>query len=374
MRLTPGQMTTISTVPPQQGLTEMSNHIVHYAKEHLGFTQIGIVPVTPAATFPYFTDWVDHRYQADMNWMVTDGRKEKRSGVDTILPEAKTVITLAYTYRTSDLPPAILNDPSRGIFARYTWGRDYHHVLKKKLLQLIEYLETQLGDTISARAYVDTGPILERELAERAGLGFTGKNSMLISPLYGSYLFLSEIILDQSLSPIRHQSRGGCRTCHNCVDACPTQAIVANKVIDARRCISYLTIESKGSIPEELRPLMKNRIYGCDICQEVCPWNSTVQAQRTKNDWLDTAVERQAPYLVHLAKLSEADFFARYQGTPIMRAKRRGLLRNVAVALGNWGSAEAVQALQVLAEDQDDLVKEHARWGLRQGKLFGVQA
>lgn len=346
--------------------------IVHYAKEHLGFTQIGILPVSPAATFPQFSDWLDHRYSADMNWLETEGRKAKRASVDTILPQAKTVITLAYTYRTADLPSEILNDPARGIFARYTWGRDYHHVIKKKLLQLIDYLEQEIGETIIARAYVDTGPILERELAERAGIGFTGNNSMLISPLFGSYLFLSEIILDQPLTPVTYKSRGGCRTCRKCLKRCPTKAIVANKVIDARRCISYLTIESKGVIPEELRPLMKNRIYGCDICQEVCPWNGTAQAKSTQNDWLEAALDRQAPPLVELAALTEETFLERFQGTPIRRAKRRGLLRNVAVALGNWGSAEAVQTLQVLAHDQDDLVKEHARWGLRQGKLFGV--
>lgn len=344
---------------------DFSQALIHYAKKHLGFTQIGILRVSPAATFSYFTDWLDHRYQADMNWMVTDGRQQKRVSVDTILPTAKTVITLAYTYRTSDLPPAILNDPARGIFARYTWGKDYHHVIKQKLMRLIDYAETELGETITARAYVDTGPILERELAERAGIGFTGNNSMIISPLFGSYLFLSEIILDQPLAPVIAKARGGCRTCQKCVQTCPTNAIVENKVIDARRCISYLTIESKGVIPEELRPMMKNRIYGCDICQEVCPWNETPQAKHTQNDWLEAALERQAPYLVDLAKLNEADFLERYQGTPIMRAKRRGLLRNVAVALGNWGDPTAVPALELLAQDTDDLIREHALWSLQ---------
>ncbi|EKD78250.1 MAG: hypothetical protein ACD_41C00384G0005 [uncultured bacterium] len=341
-------------------------NLVHYAKEHLGFTQIGVLPVSPATTFPYFTDWVDHRYAADMDWMHTDGRKEKRASVDQVLSDAKSVITLAYTYRTEDLPPEILNDPARGIFARYTWGRDYHQVIKRKLLDLIHHLETELGTTIQARAYVDTGPILERELAERAGIGFTGNNSMLISPLFGSYLFLSEIIIDQELPVVSVKARGGCRTCRKCVKRCPTNAIVENKVIDARRCISYLTIESKGVIPEALRPLMKNRVYGCDICQEVCPWNGTPQARSTKNDWLDAALERQAPYLTDLAKLTEADFRERYRGTPIVRAKRRGLLRNVAVSLGNWGSPDAVAALEQLARDPDELISAHALWGLHQ--------
>ncbi|MBI4407795.1 MAG: tRNA epoxyqueuosine(34) reductase QueG [Candidatus Kerfeldbacteria bacterium] len=345
---------------------DLSLQLVHFAKGHLGFTQVGILPVTPAATFPYFSEWLDHHYQADMAWLETDGRKEKRAAVQAILPQAKTVITLAYTYRTTDLPPEVLNDPSRGIFARYTWGRDYHHVIKKKLLQLIKQVEQVTGREVVARAYVDTGPILERELAERAGIGFTGNNSMLISPLFGSYLFLCEIILDQSLWPVTHKARGGCRTCTKCVTSCPTKAIVANKVIDARKCISYLTIESKGTIPEALRPLLHNRIYGCDICQEVCPWNDTAQAKQMQSDWLESALHRQAPPLVELAQLTEATFLERYQGTPIMRAKRSGLLRNVGVALGNWGSAEAGVALEQLAQDSNELIREHALWGLRQ--------
>jgi epoxyqueuosine reductase len=343
----------------------LSEQLIHYAQDHLGFTRVGIIPATASQTFPQFSDWLDHHYQADMQWLETEGRKDKRADVRSVLPSGQSVITLAYTYRTEDLPLEIRNDPSRGIFARYTWGRDYHHVIKKRLLALVTYLEEQLGDVVEARAYVDTGPILERELAERAGIGFVGNNSMLISPMFGSYLFLSEIIVNVALEPVTYKKVGGCRTCRKCVKRCPTKAIVDNKVIDARKCISYLTIESKGSIPEELRPLLKNRIYGCDICQEVCPWNGTPKAKRTQNDWLQAALDRQAPPLLELASLTEEGFLQRFQGTPIMRAKRVGLLRNVAVALGNWGSAEAVMALEQLAQDPSELIREHALWGLQ---------
>ncbi len=342
----------------------LSEQLIHYAQDHLGFTRVGIVPASAATTFPQFSDWLDHRYQGEMAWLETEGRKEKRADVRTILPGAQSVITLAYTYRTEDLPLEIRNDPSRGLFSRYTWGRDYHTVLKKRLQALLDYLEEQLGVEVQGRAYVDTGPILERELAERAGIGFVGNNSMLISPMFGSYLFLSEVIVNIPLEPVTYKKVGGCRTCHKCVKRCPTKAIVDNKVIDARKCISYLTIESKGSIPVELRPLMTNRIYGCDICQEVCPWNGTPKAKQTQNDWLAAALDRQAPHLVELAQLTDETFLQRFQGTPIMRAKRVGLLRNVAVALGNWGSDEAMIALEQLAQDSSALIREHAYWGL----------
>ncbi|MFA6475155.1 MAG: tRNA epoxyqueuosine(34) reductase QueG [Patescibacteria group bacterium] len=343
---------------------DFSAQLVHWAQTHLGFLRVGIIPTEPAQTFPQFSEWLDHRYQADMNWLETNQRKEKRADIRNILPTGQSVITLVYTYRTSDLPDAIKNDPRRGIFARYTWGKDYHKVIKKKLLVLIKYLEEQLGDTVSARAYVDTGPILERDLAERAGLGFIGNNSMLINSLYGSYLFICEIIVNKNLAPVIYKKTGGCRTCHTCLANCPTQAIVKNKVIDARRCLSYLTIESKTSIPEQFRPLLKNNIYGCDICQEVCPWNGTEQAKQTQNDWFDAALERQAPYLTDLAQLTEATFLERFKGTPIMRVKRSGLLRNVAVALGNSGHTGHIKTLEWLVHDNDPLIREHAEWGL----------
>lgn len=348
-------------------MPNLASLIKNYARNALGFQLVAIIPAAPAVTFPEFAEWLDAGYQGSMQWLETEGRKDKRSDVRAIMPTAKSVITLGYTYSTQDLPPEILHDPSRGIFARYTWGRDYHKVLKRKLNHLIEYIGQTVGPEFTAKAYVDTGPILERELAQRAGLGFIGCNSQLINAQYGSYLFLCEVIMDVAceLPPVKRVA-GGCRNCHACIPACPTNAIVQDRTIDARRCISYLTIEERGSIPEVLRPLMKNHVYGCDICQEVCPWNGTPLAKQTRNDWLQAELDRQAPPLLELATLSEVGFLKRFQGTPIMRAKRRGLLRNVAVALGNWGSSEAVTALQVLAADSDLLIQEHALWGLKQ--------
>jgi len=332
----------------------------------LGFAKVGIIPAAPAQTFSAYADWLEQGMHGDMAWMKREDHMQKRKDVREILPTAKSIVTLLTVYRTEDLPFTVLNDPSRGIFARYAWGKDYHKVIKRRLITLIKEIEMLVGHPTLARAYVDTGPVLERELAQRAGLGFIGNNSMLINSSIGSYVFLSEIILDEECEPLQHRARGGCRTCTNCSKACPTSAIIAPGKIDARKCISYLTIECKGSIPIELRPLMKNRIYGCDICQEVCPWNATAGAKAQGSDWLEAELFRQAPPLLDLASLTETTFLERFQGTPIMRAKRSGLLRNVAIALGNWGSAEAMTVLQKLAQDSDPIIREHAEWGLQQ--------
>lgn len=346
-------------------MESLATLIDHYARTQLQFLRVGIIPAGPSVHFTEFSDWLDEGMHGNMDWLATNGRKDKRRDVRLVLPTARTVITVAATYTTQDLPAEILHDPARGIFARYTWGRDYHKVLKKKLLHLIEYIEQTVGHSITARAYVDTGPILERDLAQRAGLGFIGRNSQLINSQYGSYLFLCEIIMDEPCEPLTMTAKGSCRNCHACVKACPTGAIVRDRTIDARKCISYLTIEERGSIPVELRALLGNRVYGCDICQEVCPWNSTSAARLTRSDWLEPALERQAPLLTDLAALSETDFLQRFQGTPIMRAKRRGLLRNVAVALGNCGGMAAYQALEKLADEPDELIAEHARFSLQ---------
>lgn len=348
-------------------MSNLSSTIQTIAQQEFGFAAVGIIPAEPTTTFSKFSEWIDADMHGEMDWMVSKDRKAKRADVRHVMPTAKTVITLAYSYYTQDIPDHILNDPARGIFARYTWGKDYHNVLKKKLIQLTKRIEQEVGHAIEAKAYVDTGPILERALAARSGIGFVGKNSMLINNAFGSYLFLSEILLNIECEPlVAKGNRGSCRLCTKCIDICPTKAIISPGVIDARKCISYLTIEHRGAIPEDLRPLMKNRIYGCDICQEVCPWNSTAKAKATQSDWLEADLEYQAPLLTTLASLDETGFLERFAGTPVIRAKRSGLLRNVAVALGNWGDTAAQPSLELLAQDENQLIAEHAQWGLRQ--------
>jgi epoxyqueuosine reductase len=294
----------------------------------------------------------------------------------------KSVVVVGKNYFTRQLPAEILNDPSRGIIASYAWGLDYHDVMMPRLHQLQAFIEEQVGGQVYGRAYVDTGPVLEREWAVRAGLGFFGKNTMLIHPRWGAWLFLGEILIDVELDYDEPDTRGTCGACTRCMDACPTDAFPSPYVLDSRRCISYLTIELKGPIPPALRPLMGNRIFGCDICNEVCPWNKRfarpMEEQGGKGaggSGSEGAWERAVPHfctdvvapkLLELIALDDEAFRERFRGSPIKRARRRGFLRNVAVALGNWGDPVAVPALTRALHDHEPLIRGHAAWALGQ--------
>ncbi|HJW83075.1 MAG TPA: tRNA epoxyqueuosine(34) reductase QueG, partial [Anaerolineae bacterium] len=220
--------------------------------------------------------------------------------------------------------------------------------------------------------YVDTGPVLERDFAAQAGLGFTGKNTCLIHPRMGSWLFLGEIILDVELDCDEPIANIGCGACTGCLTACPTNAFPAPYILDARRCISYLTIELKGSIPRELRPLMGNRIFGCDECQDVCPWPRRFARPTAERAFYPIDLDRAAPRLLDLIRMTPGQFRERFSGAPVLRAKRTGLLRNVAVALGNWGDEAAVPALALALDDAEPLVRSHATWAL--GRIRTPQA
>jgi epoxyqueuosine reductase len=301
----------------------------------------------------------------------------KRGNLERILPGTHTVVVVGLNYHTLALPPALRDNPARGIVASYAWGDDYHDLLRPRLHQLAAALLAGSDQPAAYRAYVDTGPLLERDLAARAGLGFIGKNTHLIHPRLGSWLLLGELLIAapppwgiplQSCSPaLRGEVKGGnlgtCGRCTRCLDACPTGALVAPYLLDARRCISYLTIELKGAIPLELRPLIGNRIFGCDICQEICPWNRRF-ARPTAEATFQLQPEEIAPPLLDLLVLGEEEFRQRFRGRPIMRARRRGLLRNVAVALGNWGDPAAIPALARALHDSEPLVRGHAAWAL----------
>lgn len=333
-----------------------------------GFELFGVLPIGKAETVPALEEWLSEDMHGSMDWIARPDAVEKRTQPQQILSAAKSVITLAYQYTPHEIPAELLNDPSRGIIARYAMYRDYHKVIKKKLVALGKSLSSELGG-VEWKAYVDTGPFLEREWASRAGLGFIGRNSNLIHYTLGSYLFLCEILVSADLPTIQRLQPGSCGTCTNCVDKCPTGAIVEDRKIDARKCISYLTIEHRGSIPEQLRPLMRNRIYGCDICQEVCPWNRKPQPQEK----LDFQVNEElvAPKLESLLIFDEEEYKQRFAGSPIRRAKRDGFMRNVAIALGNWGASDhedAKQAVDLLRQiqqhDESALVQEHVEWAI----------
>lgn len=352
----------------------------------LGFDLVGIAPADVAAHAREYADWIAAGYAGEMAYMTRN--PDRRSDPRRVLPDAQSVIVVGLNYYTIDLPDEVKYDPSRGLIARYAWGVDYHDLMTPRLEELAQFVQEEsrrigIPRPIETKIYVDTGPVLERDEALSAGLGFIGKNTCLIHPRMGSWLFLGVIITTavltadgmdhQSGAAIpRHRSAAprndtasiGCGTCTRCQVACPTNAFPKPYVLDARRCISYLTIELKGSIPFELRPLMGNRIFGCDICQDVCPWPTRFARPTTEQALFAAKIDRAAPKLIELANLSEEAFKQRFAGTPILRSKRRGLLRNVAVALGNWGAVEAQAALRALAADVDPIIAEHAQWGL----------
>jgi epoxyqueuosine reductase len=339
----------------------------------LGFDLIGITPAGVAPHAKEYAGWVAADMMGEMAYMARD--PERRSDLRRILPNAQSAIVVGLSYYTIDLPDDIKHDPSRGLIARYAWGVDYHDVMMPRLEDLARYIHATTGQDAQTKIYVDTGPVLERDWAQLAGLGFVGKNTCVINPRMGSWLFLGVVISDADLtltpgpspSPFQGEGEGpgpNCGRCTRCLTACPTNAFPAPCVLDARKCISYLTIELKGSIPAELRPLLGNHIFGCDVCQDVCPWPTRFATPTKERSFYAINIDRAAPKLIDLAQLSEEGFKQRFAGTPLLRSKRRGLLRNVAVALGNWGSAEAREALTMLTHDPDPIISEHARWGL----------
>ncbi len=327
----------------------------------LGFDRVGFAPAQRARRADAFGQWLDRGYAGDMKWLHKD--PERRSDPRKVVDGARSVITVGFSYYTGDLSPEIWDDPSRGRIARYAWGNDYHDELTPLLRQLAEFVRDEGGPDTGTRYYVDTGPVLEREIAAEAGLGFVGKNTLLIQPRGGSYLFLGEIITTLSLEHDPPSESGTCGSCTRCLDICPTHAFPAPYILDSRKCISYLTIELKDAIPEAMRPLLGNWIYGCDECQSVCPWVRRY-AQPRELDFLRPDPEQAAPRLLELMALDDQGFRDRFRGTPMRRTKRRGLLRNVAVALGNWGDPSATPVLERALNDSEPLIQEHAAWAL----------
>ncbi|MGB0756859.1 MAG: tRNA epoxyqueuosine(34) reductase QueG [Patescibacteria group bacterium] len=338
----------------------------------VGFDLVETTLLTQSEYAERVSTWVDRGLHADMAWYEKsmDRRIDPRQH---LYGSAVTAITVGLLYRPPDIPEEVLNDPSRGIIARYALYPDYHKVMGAMLKEFAQAVEKELDSEWEYRVYVDTGPLLEREVGAKGGIGFIGKNTTLINPSLGSYMLLGEIICNVSikgssrstaLSPRRGKAEnveGTCGSCTRCQIACPTNAFVEPYVLDARKCISYLTIENRGSVPDNLRPFMRNRIYGCDICQEVCPWNK-------KSDhltMLQSTVDH-APHLLDLVGLDEDGFKYRYKGTPILRAKREGFIRNVLIAIGNWASEDAREYVTPLLKDESDIVREHASWALEQ--------
>jgi epoxyqueuosine reductase len=331
----------------------------------LGFDLAGVARLGPPPHAAAFTAWLADGYHGEMAYLAA--RAAERADPSLFAPRAQSLILLAANYNPEFPQPPVSRAPSEARIARYAWASDYHNVLKPRLYDLDGFIRERTGRQEFGKVFVDSAPVLERDFAEQAGLGFIGRNTCLITPGLGSWTFLAGLIvpesLSPSLSPARGEGRGGtCGRCTRCLDACPTRAFAAPYVLDARRCISYLTIELRGPIPLDLRASVGNWVFGCDVCQEVCPYNR----RAPMSNWPVLAPDRtlSTPSLLELLALDETGFKARYHSTPLARAKRRGLVRNACVVAGNSGDAGLVPNLISLLADPELLVRGHAAWAL----------
>ena len=341
---------------------ELVERIRRWGQE-LGFDQVGITDTELGDYEKRLDAWLAEGQHGDMDWMAAHGRKRSRPAL--LHPGTRSVIVVRLDYLPADATPVeeLLDQPDRACISRYALGRDYHKVLRKRLKQLAGRIEQAIGP-FGHRVFTDSAPVLEKPLAEKAGLGWIGKHTNLLNRHAGSWFFLGEIYTDLALPPDA-PVRDHCGSCRRCIDICPTQAIIAPYQLDARRCISYLTIELKGAIPIEFRAAMGNRIYGCDDCQMVCPWNR--YAQFTGEDDFQPRKDLDAGDLVDLFDWDEATFLARTEGTAIRRIGHERWLRNISVALGNAPTTTAViAALQARADHPSALVREHVAWALQQ--------
>jgi epoxyqueuosine reductase len=318
----------------------------------LGFDRVAVGPATPPPHVGALERWLDAGYAGEMGYL---GRtRDDRGDPRRLLPDARSVVAVALSYAPPSPPP----DDWRPV-ARYAWGRDYHDVMRPKLQALAAFIVETAGPGVRSRAAVDTSAVLERDLAARAGLGWIGKNTNVLSPDLGSYFFIGIVLTTASLEPDA-AAPDRCGTCTACLEACPTQAFVAPYVLDARRCISYLTIEHRSDIADDLAQHLGEWIFGCDVCQEVCPWNGRARPSR------EPALAPAEPLgpLAALLDLDEAGFRARFRSSALWRARRRGLVRNVALALGSRRDASAAAPLRRLLDDPEAVVRRAAAWAL----------
>jgi epoxyqueuosine reductase len=332
----------------------------------LGFTLTGVCPAVSPTGVTRLAEWLDRGYAGQMDYIAA--RQEAYEHPRHVLDGVRSVLMLGLPYRTVD---PVQPEPSQGRISRYAWGEgDYHDAIHDRLKRLIAWLKQQVP-AAQARGVVDTAPLLEREFAQLSGLGWIGKHTLLINKPAGSYFFLAALLTDQELAPDEPFSADHCGTCRACLDACPTQAFPQPYVLDATRCISYLTIELRDSIPDELRPGIGDWLFGCDVCQEVCPWNQSAE-RRPPTQERDVAPEFRPAAdgnpidLIALFDLDDETFRRRFRHTPLWRSKRRGILRNAAIVLGNQRAAAATAALTRGLTDPEPMIREACQWALAQ--------
>ncbi len=351
------QQTTRRIIDPS-----LKHEILAWCRE-LGFQQAGVSDIDLSQAESRLRDWLQRRYHGSMNYMERHGTK--RSRPERLVPGTIRVLSVRMDYLNDDqdVAKALLDHDSKAYVSRYALGRDYHKVMRKRLQALARRIEQRVGD-FGYRVFVDSAPVLEKAIAEKAGLGWVGKHTNVIDRNTGSWFFLGELYTDLPL-PVDDPEVSHCGSCTACIDVCPTNAIVAPYQLDARRCISYLTIENKGAIPEEFRKEIGNRVYGCDDCQLFCPWNKF--AQRSPETDFAPRHDLESADLIDLFAWDRDTFLERTEGSAIRRIGHERWLRNIAVALGNAATApQVVAALEKRKHDPSDLVTEHVRWALRQ--------
>ena len=341
----------------------MTSDEVKERAAELGFDVCGIAPAAAHTELTFFREWLARGYAGDMHYLHRSA--ERRADVRAVMPAARSVIVLGTVYNVERPYSVEIGDPSTALIARYAWGDDYHDVIARRMTALTEWMRERAGRDFEARAYVDTGPVQERVYAQYAGIGWIGRNTCLINPDLGSWVFLSEILCSLPLAPDT-PALDQCGTCTLCLEACPTGAIVEPYVLDSTRCLSYLTIELKGSIPEAQRNAIGSHAYGCDICQDVCPWNLRAATDAAAaSPWLPRATF-DAPSLATLWRTPDSELHQSLRGSAMTRAGVRRLRRNVAVCAGATQDEEALAALAEVHEPScaEPLVADHVEWAL----------
>ena len=350
--------------------------LVKQAARDAGFELAGVAPVRDFAELKHFPEWIDAGFAGEMKYL--EGRNEagelKRGSLHSAVPWARSVIVCATNYNTAQPYSTEVSDSTRGWISRYAWGsEDYHDSALRRLREVEAKLQRAHaeinGEQLRTWCYVDTGPLVERVYAKYAGIGWIGKNTCILNQQQGSWLFLGVILTSIELTPDL-PAPDRCGSCTRCIEACPTDAFIGPYQLDATRCISYLTIEKRGSIPEDMREGMGRHVFGCDICQDVCPWNRKAPASEAGE--FQPREGSVNPALAWLAEMGPEEFRNRFRGSPVRRTKLSGIRRNAVIAMGNSGDRGFVSLLERLSHDQDAVVAEHATWALR--KLTAVQS
>ena len=341
-------------------MPDLADQIKLIAKD-VGFDLVGIAKAKKYPEMFSFLEWVKSGYAADMHYL-TD-KVSPRLNIEEILPGVKSIISIGVLYDSKRERSIEMRDKKKAWISRYAWNKDYHFTVRKMLDKLIEIMQKELNLSFNYRRYVDTGPVLDRVFAYHAGLGWFGKNSCLIHPKLGSYFFIGEILTDLELAP-DETIRDYCGSCTRCIDACPTDAIVKDGVIDSKKCISYQTIENRGTIPKKIREQIGHHVFGCDICQEVCPWNNKSPLTEQQDFFPDK--DKYYPEINKLLDMILNHYPSAFTKSPMKRAKQKGLLRNLIIVMGNSQNPEFIPILQNLHIDSDNILLETRNWAMQQ--------